>query len=139
MEAQQGSAEASRKRRCMKQQPYTNFVRSGESGSKTTANQGGILDGAQNWEIRFDMAQRLFFPEIDQTNLRPDILLWSQQGKRMIIIELTVSWEYRCQEAYERKREKYANLADDVRAKGWCVWVMPEDSLHSPCRRCMIL
>ncbi|XP_033747101.1 uncharacterized protein LOC117332324 [Pecten maximus] len=117
--------ERQKKRRCMKQQPYINFVRSGEAGSKVTAHQRGILDGAQNWEMRVDLGQRLAFPEVVQTNLRPDILLWSQQGKKMIMIELIVPWEERCQEAYERKREKYANLADDVRAKGWCVWVMP--------------
>ena len=72
-----------------------------------------------------DLGHRLAFPEIIQTNLRPDILIWSQQGKKMVMIELTVPWEERCLEAHEWKKDKYASLADDVRAKGWSVWVLP--------------
>ncbi|XP_060076611.1 uncharacterized protein LOC132556244 [Ylistrum balloti] len=114
-----------KKKKCTKHQPYINFVRSGETTNKKAVHQGGILDGANSWEMRVDLGQRLVFPEVVQTNLRPDILLWSQQGRKMVMIEPTVHWEDRCQEAHERKKGKCADLADDVRAKGWSVWVLP--------------
>ena len=60
-----------------------------------------------------------------QTTLRTDIVLWSKTGKKLIIIELTVPWEPRCEEAYERKKAKYTELVDLCRQWGWCTWLFP--------------
>ena len=49
---------------------------------------------------------------IVQTTLRPDIVLWSKTGKKLIVIELIVLWETICEEAYERKKAKYTELVD---------------------------
>ena len=49
-------------------------------------------------------------PNIVQTTLRPDIVVWSKTVKKLIVIELIVPWETRCVEAYERKKEKYTEL-----------------------------
>ncbi len=41
-------------------------------------------------------------PSPKKTYLRPDMVIWSEE-KRIILIELTVLWEDRCEEASERK------------------------------------
>ena len=64
----------------------------------------------QNMEV--DLGRRLVFPDIVQTTLRPDIVLWSKAGKKLIVIELTVLWETRREEAYERKKAKYTERED---------------------------
>ena len=45
--------------------------------------------------------KKLHSPEIVQTSLRPDIVIQSTATKRLVIVELTVPWEERCQSAYE--------------------------------------
>ena len=44
--------------------------------------------------------------------MRPDIVLWSETEKKLVVIELTVPWETRCEEAYERKKANYLSSAD---------------------------
>ena len=75
--------------------------------------------------MRVDLEKKLHFPEVVHTNLRPDIVLWSNQGKKVIAIELTVPWEERCDEAHERKACKYAQLMEECRQKGWSAWLFP--------------
>ena len=60
-----------------------------------------------------------------QTTLRPDIVLWSKTGKKLIVIELTVPSETRCEEAYERKKAKYTELLDLCKQQGWRTWLFP--------------
>ena len=43
----------------------------------------------------------------------------------MIILELTVPWEERTDEAHERKRSKYQELAEMCREKGYKTWIFP--------------
>ncbi|KAI2663790.1 Nitric oxide reductase transcription regulator NorR1 [Labeo rohita] len=45
-----------------------------------------------------------------QTSLRPDVVIWSEEAKRIILIEQTVPWEDGCEEALERKATKYKDL-----------------------------
>ena len=50
--------------------------------------------------MRADLKKQLKFPEeIAHTNLRPDIVLWSRGTKQVVLIELTVPWEERIEEA----------------------------------------
>ncbi|XP_053389443.1 uncharacterized protein LOC128552430 [Mercenaria mercenaria] len=91
-----------------------------EGGKKTTTTStSGLLDEARSWEVRVDLGRKLVFPDIIQTNLRPDIVLWSQSPKKVILVELTVPWEERTEEAYERKSAKYQDLADACNEAGW--------------------
>ena len=69
--------------------------------------------------MEVDLGKRLVFPDVVQTTLRQDIVLWSKTGKKLIFIELTVPWETRCEEAYERKTAKYTELLDLCKEKGW--------------------
>jgi hypothetical protein len=74
-----------------------------------------ILDGTTGRKMEVDLSKKLVFPSFVQTNLRPDIVLWSEKGKKFIMIELTVPWETRCEEAYERKKTKYTELLNQCR------------------------
>ena len=52
-----------------------------------------LLDEAKQWEMRVDFGKRLVFSVVVHTNLRPDVVIWSQSGEKMILVELTVPWE----------------------------------------------
>lgn len=107
------------------EKPAIQFVKAGEKAQTTASSQGGLLSGASTWEMRVDLNKRLVFPDVVHTNLRPDIVLWSVKGKKIILIELTVPWEESCGEAHERKMAKYQELLEQCRAKNWSAWLFP--------------
>ena len=75
-----------------------------------------------------DLGQKLIIPpEIITTSLRPNMILWStaQKSLYLCIVELTVPWEAAVDEAYERKRLKYADIAADAEQHGWHTKVLP--------------
>lgn len=79
----------------------------------------GLLQEAQSWEMRADLGRRLVFPQFVQT------VLWSEEVKKIILIELTVPWEEGCEEAWERKSNRYQDLVHQCREKGWKTWLFP--------------
>ncbi len=75
---------------------------------------------ARDWKMLVDVGQQLIFPpEIAATTLRPYLVLWSPSLKSVYITELTVPWENSTEEAYERKKLRYTELA------GWKAKVYP--------------
>ncbi|XP_061886207.1 uncharacterized protein LOC133636324 isoform X3 [Entelurus aequoreus] len=105
----------------------TTFIREGEKRrTKPSPPDLGPLNVARDWEMRVDLSQRLIFPpEIAATSLRPDLVLWSMSCRRVFIVELTVPWEDAIDEAFQRKRLRYTNLAAEAEARGWNVKVWP--------------
>ncbi|XP_019642873.1 PREDICTED: uncharacterized protein LOC109484090 [Branchiostoma belcheri] len=103
------------------------FVREGERRTTTGRSRevGNILEKAKTWELRVDLGRKLQFPKVVQTKLRPDAVLWAEAEKKIVLVELTVPWEERCEEAYERKKNKYQELIDECRSKGWQAWLFP--------------
>ena len=76
--------------------------------------------------MRVDLGSQLKFPEeVAHTTLRPDIVIWSKCPKRMVLVELTVPWEERVEEAYKLKKTKYQDLAETCRVRGWKTTVFP--------------
>lgn len=76
---------------------------------------------AWDWKMMVDIGQQLVFPpEIVATTLRPDLVLWCVN-----IIELTVPWESSAAEAYERKKLRYTDLAEDAQQRVWRARVYP--------------
>ena len=58
-------------------------------------------------QMRADVSRQLRFPQyIASTNLQPDIVLWSQTEKAVLLIELTVPHEDLFDEVRERNRPK---------------------------------
>ncbi|CAC5364749.1 unnamed protein product [Mytilus coruscus] len=101
------------------------FVREGDTGHATKSHQHFILDKGSEWNMRADIGKKLVFLECVQTTLRSDIVVWSQSSKMIVAIELTVPWEERCEEAYQRKKEKYTELMTTCRERGWKAWLFP--------------
>ena len=90
------------------------FVREGEKAGKATRRQGSLED-ACDWEMQVDLGGKLLVPqEIATTKLRPDIVLWSKSSMKVYFIELTVPWEALVEEAYERKKLRYAELGAEA-------------------------
>lgn len=76
--------------------------------------------------MRADLKKCLKFPEeIAHTSLRPDIVLWSKGTKQVVLIELSVPWEERIEEAHERKLKKYQALILESQQNGWKAWNLP--------------
>ncbi|MGH0147207.1 UNVERIFIED_CONTAM: hypothetical protein FKN15_052789, partial [Acipenser sinensis] len=67
----------------------------------------------------------IFPPEIATSNLRPDIVLWFGSARLVHLVELTVPWKDAVDEAYERKKLWYAQLAAEAEQRGWGVRVYP--------------
>ncbi len=108
--------------------PSIAFHREGiwSSGKAHKTKQSKLLKGANDWKVLVDLEEALKFPiHIVDTNLRPDIIVWSDATKRVHLAELTVPWEDNMQEAYERKKAKYDPLRADCEDKGWSCQVFP--------------
>ncbi|TWW79887.1 hypothetical protein D4764_10G0009170 [Takifugu flavidus] len=93
------------------------FVRAGEKAQQQPSSFGGLLTMARDWKLQVDLGRQLKFPEhISATSLRPDMVLTSESTKQVVLVELTVPWEDRLEEANKRK---YANLVIECQNKGW--------------------
>ena len=122
--------ETERKRKHAGQQQVQKFIKFVKSGDKPDNRKGrpqklGVLASADDWELRADIGGKLTFPEIVETTLRPDIVLFSRSKEKLVLVELTVPWETRCEEAHERKFVKYEDLLEECNQKGWQTWNLP--------------
>ena len=63
-------------------------------------------------------------PEIVASKQRPDGVIWTEDGRRIVLVELTVPFEECMQGATKRKQLRYANLADTLRRRGWTTTVL---------------
>ena len=96
----------------------SSFVKSGDKTlpvstiNKTPLKQN-LLSGANDWQLMVDFEHRklVFPPEIYSTDLRPDILIWSQSSRMILLIELTVPAEENILAAHIRKTARYEQLA----------------------------
>ncbi|KAK7930435.1 hypothetical protein WMY93_006830 [Mugilogobius chulae] len=96
------------------------FVKAGEKPHQRREKGGALLASARDWQLKVDLGKQLKFPEsIAETTLRPDMVLLSETTRQVLLLELTVPWEDRIEEAFERKRAKYRELVDQCRSQGW--------------------
>ena len=85
-----------------------------------------LLNGARDWLVASDITTRLKFPaHIAQTNQRPDIVIWSNCKKHVLLVELTVPWEENIEAVYEAKKDRYETLRSDCEDGGWTCNVLP--------------
>ncbi|XP_019617765.1 PREDICTED: uncharacterized protein LOC109465064 [Branchiostoma belcheri] len=108
---------------------FISFVKEGWKGKskeKKERERIGIIASASDWSLHADLGKQLAFPaDIIDTNLRPDLILFSRKTTQVVLIELTVPWEDRMEEANERKRMKYQEPVSRCREKGWKTWYFP--------------
>ena len=70
------------------------FVKAGEKVPTRRPKSTGILHLASDWVLIVDLKEHYVFPpHITITTLRPDIVIYSNSLKRIIIIELTCPCE----------------------------------------------
>ena len=71
--------------------------------------------------MRVDLRQRMEF--LQQTAVtkkrRPEIVIWSLATKQAILLELTVPWEDRIDDAHGLKSLKYQNLVKNSQQNEW--------------------
>lgn len=53
------------------------------------------------------------------------MVLWSPAAKLVYVMKLTVPWEEGVEEAYERKKNKYTDLAAEASQNGWEISIFP--------------
>ena len=63
--------------------------------------------------------------DIIQTLQRPDIVLLNRKEKKIILFELTVSFEKNIESAHLKKQTRYRDLTSDIKTKGWQVECVP--------------
>jgi hypothetical protein len=115
--------EAKKQRKIKGSLKFVNFVKEGETGHGAGVEGGGLLGSATDWQMRADLGHRMKFPtEIAITSRRPDVVIWSTATKQAMLLELTVPWEDRIGEAYERKTLKYQELVQECQQNGWKIW-----------------
>lgn len=102
------------------------FHRAGEKPTIPAGGRLGLLTTATDWQLEVDLGKQLKIPSrITSTRLRPDMIIVSDSTKQLIILELTVPWEERMEEANERKRAKYQELVEECRSRGWKTYCEP--------------
>ncbi len=97
------------------------FARAGQRVKPSRQNDTArLLSPGNEWTMRVDLGKQLQFSrETAETSLQPDLVMWSEACKTVLLIELTVPWEGGLEAANERKRAKYADLAAECREAGW--------------------
>jgi hypothetical protein len=96
-----------------------NFVKQGkETSAKSTKRLKTDERWNGSWKIAVDLETLLVFPLV-ATAQRPDIVIWSDDKKKAVIMELTISWEDNIKSAEERKDERYKDLIERCEEDGW--------------------
>ena len=80
-----------------------------------------VLRCARDWQFLFDVGTgySIFPPEIAATRQRPDVVIFSQSLRVVILIELTVPLEDRIAAANTRKTDRYSALLATCENNGW--------------------
>ena len=90
----------------------SSFVRAGTTSSRTRVPASSLLDGSTDWCMSVDYKHKkaIFPPLICATDERPDIVLWSESSRRVLLLELTCPAEEGIEAARLRKESRYAPL-----------------------------
>jgi hypothetical protein len=92
-------------------------------GLKLGAN-GAVKAGfapSDDWQVVTDLRGQLVVPQcMAMSRQRPDLIVFSENLKETIMMELTVPWEENMGWAHERKLDRYEDLRAECLEKGWC-------------------
>ena len=87
---------------------------------RTTNQIKCLLDGCDDWDVSADLPKWHSHPSIiKETSLRPDIVIHSASTQQLIMVELTVPYESRMEEAHVYNSEKYMNLTKEPENAGY--------------------
>jgi ubiquitin C-terminal hydrolase len=100
----------------------TDWVKAGSTPKKITSPPVGLLNQANDWKILVDLQSLLIFPvhiAKPPKGDRPDIVIYCNSLKIVIIIELTSPCEENFDNQHQRKTTKYQPLCDLIEENGW--------------------
>ncbi|GFO07700.1 reverse transcriptase [Plakobranchus ocellatus] len=102
-------------------------VKKWHGGSITIdTHRKGLLDGCDDWVVSADLPEWERHPDvIRKTALRPDIVIHSASTQQIIMVELTVPYENKMEEAHAFKEGKYLDLTKELKKDGYKAKVMP--------------
>ncbi|GFN91316.1 reverse transcriptase [Plakobranchus ocellatus] len=91
-------------------------------GESITINthRKGLLGGCDDWMVSADLPEWERHPDvIRKTALRPDIVIHSASTQQIIMVELTVPYESRMEEAHAFEEGKYLDLTKELKKDGY--------------------
>lgn len=94
------------------------FVR---EGTVPTAKRT-ILRVQKRWTVLVDS---VLPSEVVMSSQRPDLVLFDEDAKHVVLGELTVPWEEGIDEAHERKLLRYQNLVSESKERGYSCVLFP--------------
>ncbi|GFO06501.1 reverse transcriptase [Plakobranchus ocellatus] len=98
-------------------------VKKWHGGSITiNTHRKGLLDGCDNWVVSADLPEWERHPDVIR---KPDIVIHSASTQQIIMVELTVPYESRMEEAHAFKEGKYLDLTKELKKDGYEAKVMP--------------
>ena len=98
------------------------FVKKGTRVKNKNSSPSGILHQASDWVLLGDLDGSFSFPShIAFTELRPDIVIFSNKLKRVILIELNCPCEENMEAWHNAKVNKYMPLKIVTENNGWNV------------------
>ena len=98
------------------------FVKPGERFTKKNYKYEGLLHLSNDWISLVDLDNNYVFPpHIALTAMRPDIVIYSNTIKRIIILELTCPCEENMSKWHSEKFQKYLALIEQIKYGGWVV------------------
>lgn len=90
--------EQERRKKHPEQNKITDHPKVGQRPAIQDKAKQNLLQSTQGWEMKVHLGRKLLFPEVGlSTTLRPNIVMWSLEGKKVILVELTVPWEENCE------------------------------------------
>ena len=79
-----------------------------------------IKVNAPKWNMTADLPSTNYVrPHFLVSDLRPDIVIWSDIPKKVYLLELTVCFDTSFDEAIQRKTDRYLELADVINQSGY--------------------
>ena len=95
------------------------FVPEGATVSDTEkTNTSMEVESGSQWEVAADLeGYKRFFPI--PTSKKPDLVIWSEEERKVHLVELTVPHEDNISAAHERKHKRYENCIEGCEEAGW--------------------
>ena len=98
------------------------FIEAGKRPPRSKTKPTGILHLSNDWVLVADLDGGLLFPgHIAVSAQRPDIVIYSNSLKKVLLIELTCPCEENMEAWHSQKVSKYSCLVNTIRTNGWCV------------------
>ena len=83
-----------------------------------------LLGLDDNWKVSADLpGWRNDYPKIISKGLWPDIVLFSKENSKVILVELTIPFESRLEQSHVYKTSKYEDLKKELEKEGYSVTV----------------